>query len=301
MVSSDQALEELIEIRSIRPATIQVRTCKSALEQEAVKELAASIRKHGLIQPITVRTIDSGFEIVAGHRRYLACKLLRWKVIPARLRVLSDKEAFEIQLIENMHRLAMDPIEEAEAFKKYILDYGWGGTSSLANVVSKSEQYVSGRIQLLKLPKDILVEISQHKLKASHALEIVNLEDPQKKMMTEAIVTNNLSVQNVREIVKQVKQGRQLEELIGYSGIVDDHPPSKDNSKRTEIKLLKRGLLVLRMSMARLDGLINDANGKLDPEQRAEVVGILMQCRLKLHSLIDEHINTISTLNRKLE
>jgi len=158
-VSGDQTLEELLEIRSVRPATAQVRTCKSPSEQETIKELAASIRQHGLIQPITVRPTDSGFEIVAGHRRYQACKLLRWRVIPARVKALSDKEAFEVQLVENMHRLSMDPVEEAEAFKKYVVDYGWGGVSQLSRILSRSEQYVSSRIQLLKLPKEIIEEM----------------------------------------------------------------------------------------------------------------------------------------------
>ena len=296
-MSSDQTLEELLEIRSIKPAAVQVRTCKTPFEQQAIKELASSVRQLGLIQPITVRPIDSGFEIVAGHRRYYACKLLRWKMIPARVRVLSDKEAFEIQLIENVHRLAMDPIEEAEAFKKYILDYGWGGVSQLAGVVSKSEQYVSSRIQLLRLPKEVIEGILKNKLKPSHALEIVNLDNGHQKALADAIVKNNLSVQNVREIVKQVKQGKEVEEVIGFSGIADD-TRMPDNSRVVEIKLLKKTLLVLRMSLARLDSLINEANGKLDAEQRAKVVGMLMQYRLKLHALIDENIKSISSLNK---
>lgn len=107
---NEPVVEELINIRSIKPAAISVRTCKSSLEQEAIKELAASIRQHGLIQPITIRPIESGFEIVAGHRRFLAYKLLRWRVIPSIVRCLSDKDAFEVQLVENIHRRTMDPI-----------------------------------------------------------------------------------------------------------------------------------------------------------------------------------------------
>ena len=123
---SDVDIEEEIEIRNIKPSSISVRSVRSSLNDEHIRELASSIRQHGLIQPITVRPLRGSFEIVAGHRRFRACKLLRWRVIPAIVRSLSDKDAFEIQLTENIHRLTMDPVEEAEAFKKYILDYGCG-------------------------------------------------------------------------------------------------------------------------------------------------------------------------------
>lgn len=299
-MSGDQALEELLEIRSIRPASAQVRTCKSPSEQETIKELAASIRQHGLIQPITVRPTDLGFEIVAGHRRYQACKLLRWRVIPARVKALSDKEAFEVQLVENMHRLSMDPVEEAEAFKKYVIDYGWGGVSQLSRILSKSEQYVSSRIQLLKLPKEIIEEVSDNRLKPSHALELVNLDEEYQKPMAETIINGNLSVQHVRQMVKKVKHGKEARELISFNGIAEPIVGKKDQTNIAELKLLKRTLLVLRMSLARLDSLINEANGKLDAKQRAAVVSILMQYRLKLHTLIDDNIKAIASLNKKL-
>lgn len=300
-MSVDQTLEELLEIRSIRPASAQVRTCKSPHERETIKELAASIRQHGLIQPITVRPIDSGFEIVAGHRRYQACKLLRWRVIPARMKALSDKEAFEVQLVENMHRLSMDPVEEAEAFKKYVVDYGWGGVSQLSRVLSKSEQYISSRIQLLKLPKEIIEEVSENRLRPSHALEIVNLDEEYQKPLAETVMNGNLSVQHLRQMVKKVKDGKEVPELISFNGVAELGGYKKDQTNIAEVKLLKRTLLVLRMSLARLDSLINEANGKLDAKQRTEVVGILMQYRLKLHTLIDDNIKSIASVSKKLD
>lgn len=273
-MSNDQVIEEMLELRSIRPASIQVRTCNSSFDRQAIKELADSIRQHGLIQPITVRPVDSGFEIVAGHRRFQACKLLRWRVMPARIRALSDKDAFEIQLIENMHRMTMDPIEEAEAFKAYILDYGWGGVSQLGRVISKSEQYISSRIQLLRLPKEIMEEVSQKRLKPSLALELVNIEGDRQKLIAQGIMDGDLSVHAVREIRRQIKNGAKVEKIFGFDGtmggVVDNE--TSDGSKSAEIKLLRRALLVLRMSLARLDMIIEEANGKLRSEERAEVV-----------------------------
>ncbi|HEX6281952.1 MAG TPA: ParB/RepB/Spo0J family partition protein [Nitrososphaera sp.] len=306
-MSNDQAIEELLELRSIRPAAIQVRTYNYSFDRQTIKELADSIRQHGLIQPITVRPVDSGFEIVAGHRRYQACKLLRWRVIPARIRALSDKDAFEIQLIENMHRMTMDPIDEAEAFKAYILDYGWGGVSQLARIISKSEQYVSSRIQLLRLPKEIMEEVAQKKLKPSHALELVNIEQGKQKLIAEEIMNGDLSVHNLRELRRKIKNGTKIEQIFGFNGMLDtdfvgqetrDGISTGDGSKLEEIKLFRRVLLILRISLARLDVIIEEANSKLRSEERTEIVGELMQFRLKLHSMIDDDLKKIAILRR---
>ena len=306
-MSNDQVIEELLELRSIRPAAIQLRTCNYSFDRHAIKELADSIRQHGLIQPITVRPIESGFEIVAGHRRYQACRLLRWRVIPARIRSLSDKDAFEIQLIENIHRMTMDPIEEAEAFKAYILDYGWGGVSQLAGIISKSEQFVSSRIQLLRLPSEIMEEVAQKKLKPSHALELVNFERDKQKLIAEEIVNSDLSVNNLREIRRKIKNGAKIEQIFGFDGTLDSNIVGQEttndisaraDSKSEEIKLFRRALLVLRVSLARLDMIIEEAHGKLRSEERAEVVGELMQFRLKLHSMIDDDLKKIALLKK---
>lgn len=307
-MSHDLAIEEMLELRSIRPAAIQVRTCNYSFDRQAIKELADSIRQHGLIQPITVRPVDSGFEIVAGHRRYQACKLLRWRVIPARICALSDKDAFEIQLIENMHRMTMDPVEEAEAFKAYILDYGWGGVSQLARIISKSEQYVSSRIQLLRLPKEIMEEVAQKKLKPSHALELLNIEQDKQKLIAEEIINGDLSVHDLRKIRRKIKNGARIEQIFGFNGMWQDNIvgqktrddiSSSYSSKSEEIKLLSRTLLVLRTSLSRLDVIIEEANGKLRSEERTEVVGEVMQFRLKLHSMIDDDLKKIAILKKR--
>jgi ParB family chromosome partitioning protein len=302
---NEPVAEELINIRSIKPAAKSVRTFKSSSEQEAIKELAASIRQHGLIQPITIRPIESGFEIVAGHRRFLACKLLRWRVIPSIVRCLSDKDAFEVQLVENIHRRTMDPIEEAESFKKYVIDYGWGGVSQLAQVISKSEQFVSSRIQLLRLPREIIDNILQNKLRVSHAIELVNLNERDQKIVTTAIINEKLSVQGIRGLVKNSKQGEELEEMDNHA-VFDNYDEntntynSNNKSNVNQIRLLKKTLLSLRISLARLDSLIEEANGKLYAEERTEFISRVMQFRLKIHSMIDENIKAIASLNKNL-
>lgn len=304
LMLNDVVIEEAIDIRNIKPAAVSVRTSKSSYDDIQIKELASSIRQHGLIQPITVRPIESGFEIVAGHRRFKACKLLRWRAIPANVRSLSDKDAFEIQLIENIHRMTMDPIEEAEAFKKYILDYGWGGISHLSHVISKSEQFVSSRIQLLRLPQEIIDCISQNKLKASHAIEIVNLNEDEQKFITSTIINKNISVRSVREIVRHIKQGEQVREMMDYIIMDNFKEDAKSNNINQsiiiQIRLLKKTLLSMRILLAKLDCLIDEANRKLDLNERIEITSKLMQYRLQIHSIIDESLKSISEKNKKL-
>jgi ParB family chromosome partitioning protein len=201
----------------------------------------------------------------------------------------------------------MDPIEEAEAFKAYILDYGWGGVSQLAGIISKSEQYVSSRIQLLRLPAEIMEEVAQKKLKPSHALELVNFERDKQKLIAEEIVNCNLSVSSLREIRRKIKNGAKIEQIFGFDGTLDGNLVEQETTssisrsydfKSEEIKLLRRALLVLRVSLARLDMIIEEAHGKLRSEERAEVVGELMQFRLKLHSMIDDDLKKIALLKR---
>jgi ParB family chromosome partitioning protein len=295
LIKHEEIIDELIDIRSIRPASISVRLCKTSIPSENIKELASSIREHGLIQSITVRPLNGGFEIIAGHRRFYACKLLRWKKIPARVISFSDKDAFEIQLVENMQRMTMDPIEEAEAFRKYILDYGWGGVSHLAKVISKSEQYVSSRIQILKLPTEIIEQISQDRLKVSHALELKLLNEDKQRTVANEIIRKNLSLRQVREIARHEKLEYEYDgEDTTYdstSDINDDH-----TNIHKQVKILKRSLLSLRISLSRVDSLIEEANEKLYEDKRVKITSVLMGFRLEIHSMIDKNLRIISEL-----
>lgn len=304
MIKNKEIIEELIDIRSIRPASISVRLCNTSIPPENVRELASSIREHGLIQSITVRPVKGGFEIIAGHRRYYACKLLRWKKIPARVVSFSDKDAFEIQLVENMQRMTMDPTEEAEAFRKYILDYGWGGVSQLARVISKSEQYVSSRIQILKLPREIIEQVSEDRLKVSHALELTSLTEDRQRIVAREIISKNLSLRQVREIARYEKRGYECDQEVNndkdtgcYSAreISDEH---YDINK--QIKLLKKSLLSLRISLSRIDSLIEETNEKLYEDKRVKITSILMEFRLEIHSMIDKNLRIISELRTDL-
>ena len=260
---------------AIRPSKFPVRYKLPANSPE-LANLKSSIKEHGLLQPIVIRPLDHGFEIVAGHRRFSACKSMRWRFIPSKIRDLSDKHAYEIQLTENIQRKSMDPIEEAEAYQKYVNEYGWGGVSDLGRKIGKSEEYVSHRMQLLKLSNDVREKIVHNDLSVSQALELTNVDESMKSEFVDEIVNNKLTVKQIRVMKKKAKEESDLYKPV----------PNK-NSK--SLNLVKKSNLVLKITLSRIDDLIEDAHG-LDPKQRVDMIKFLMGLRLKTHSMIDETI-----------
>jgi ParB family transcriptional regulator, chromosome partitioning protein len=220
MTTDTSMVEERLPLPIIKPAQVQTRIYNSLSQQESIGELSRSIRKHGLLQPIIVRPINRGFEIVAGHRRFQACKLLRWKTIPAMVKDVSDKDAFEIQLVENIQRKTLDPIEEAHAFKLYVKDYGWGGVTYLAETIMKSEQYVSSRIQLLKLPQNVMDKVKSGELKVSHAFELLGIEGKSLENMSDDIIDKNMSVKDIRRYKHQLAFAKDKETVENTASAV---------------------------------------------------------------------------------
>ena len=140
-----------LKLSEIREPKFLLRTSLGRIE-----ELADSIRKKGLLNPLTVRKTTEGYELVCGWRRYNALKMLGMEEVLCIVHEdLSDKDAFEIALVENVQRKELSPMEEARAFKKYVEEYGWGSASQLAEKIGKYPSYVVQRIQFLDLPKEV--------------------------------------------------------------------------------------------------------------------------------------------------
>jgi ParB family transcriptional regulator, chromosome partitioning protein len=275
----DSSIVEQIEMKMIRPSQFATRD-KFQRNDPDFETLVNSIREHSLLQPILIRPLEHSFEIVAGHRRFQACRTLRWRFIPAKIRELSDKQAYEIQLTENIQRKSMDSIEEAEAFRRYVIDFGWGGVSELARKIGKSEEYVSHHMQLLKLPDEIKHKIVNNSLNVSQAIEIVQIPLDKQQRIVSQVINNNLTVRQIRELKIAIKE--QEEEF--NKTIVS----AKDESRSSAIA--KKASLTLKITLARLDDLINEVHTTIEPDQRAEIITFLMSIRLRVHSLIDESI-----------
>lgn len=283
MAYVDTSIIEQIEMKMIHHSSFAVRD-KFQRYSEDDESLVTSIREHGLIQPILIRPLSHGFEIVAGHRRYHACKSLRWRFIPCKIREMTDKQAFEIQLSENIQRKSMDPIEEAEAFRRYVMDYGWGGVSDLAKKIGKSEEYVSHRIQLLKLPEEIKKKISSHILNVSKAIEISAIPIEKQSLIVGEIIENNLSVKRIREL-KMFLRDNSTEDCNN----TEDFTNTKNYISKS-LKLAKKASLSLKVNLARIDNLIEEAQISIEPEHRTEIINFLMELRIRIHELIDDTI-----------
>ena len=283
MHAFDTSIVEHIEIKMIRPSQFSIRDKFN--DYQEVESLVSSIKEHGLLQPILIRPYQNNFEIVAGHRRFYACKSLRWRHIPCKIREMNDKQAFEIQLTENIQRKSMSALEEAEAFRKYVQDLGWGGVTELAKKIGKSEEYVSHRIQLLKLPQDVKEKIMLNKLSVSQALELTTVLPSNIIHFTDHIIENELTIRQIREVKsvfsKEGISGDDLE-LIANENI---------NFKNIKtLKVTKKTSLALKITLARLDSIIEEVQLNFEPGQSTDIISFLMDLRLKIHSLIDDTI-----------
>ena len=277
----DTSIVEHIEMKMVRPSQFTIRDKYN--DHQEVESLISSIKEHGLLQPILIRPYQNSFEIVAGHRRFYACKSLRWRHIPCKIRELSDKQSFEIQITENIQRKSMSALEEAEAYRKYVQDLGWGGVTELSRKIGKSEEYVSHRIQLLKLPQDVKEKIMLNKLSISQALELTNLSHENMIQFTDHIIENELTIRQIREVKSVFSK-----EKIAIDDLLNNDIMSSKSAKT--LKVAKKTSLALKITLARLDSIIEEVQLTFEPAQSTDIISFLMDLRLNIHSLIDDTI-----------
>jgi ParB family transcriptional regulator, chromosome partitioning protein len=239
-----------------------------------LQELCSSIQQKGLLQPVLVRTLENHYEIVAGRRRFRACKSLGWKKVACHVIELDDKNAFEISLVENMHRKTLSPIEEADAFKAYISDFGWGGVSDLATKIGKSKSYVTKRIKLLNLPSDVLHSIITRKIAVSIAEELFQVKDQNKQSLLANLISNRrLSMRNTRKFIKE-----QDESDITFQS---NHKNEYIDHVRLAERSFDKSIAAIRVAMNSLGEVINSI------EHDWIVYEVLMQHKNMLHTQID--------------
>lgn len=279
MISSSYLKERIIdyiELKLIKPSRFKLRD-----QLSGINELMDSIREHGLLQPLIVRPFNGYFELIAGHRRFEALRKLRWRKAPCVVIDVDDKSAYEIALIENVQKETLDPIEEAQAFRKYVEEYGWGSVTELAKKIGKSQEYVSQRLRLLHLPEDVKELIRAGRLAPSAARELLRLpNDEDRSMLGRMAAEHRYSVRKVREAV---------EAMVQRYPVKASKDPFMERSK-----LCEKAILVLRTTLIKFDSIIEEAEG--DEEFRKT----LLSKRLTLHSLLDDMINYKLMLEKEL-
>lgn len=196
-VLAGTALE--VDINSIQPNRKQPRTY---FDEEALNELAASIKEVGVMQPPVVRELADGrYELIMGERRLRASKLAGLKTIPVILRASEDNEMLRAALLENIHRSQLNPLEEAAAYQNLLNDFGYTH-DELAAKVSKSRPTVTNTIRLLNLPASVQRKIAVGVLSAGHARALLSLEDGTLiESLANRIISEGLSVRAIEEIV----------------------------------------------------------------------------------------------------
>ena len=189
-----------ININDIKPNEGQPR---KTFDEEKIVELADSIQEHGLIQPIVLRKSGKGYEIVAGERRWRACRKAGLKEVPCIIKELNDEENMLIAIIENMQREDLNPIEEAEGLNQMIVTYGLT-QAEVSKSVGKSRPYITNVLRLLKLPEEVRVMVSNGELSSGHARAIVGVSGKAAQIkIAEKIVKEGLSVRETEKLIKE--------------------------------------------------------------------------------------------------
>jgi ParB family chromosome partitioning protein len=192
-----------MDVESLTPNLFQPR---KNFDKEKMEELKGSIKKHGIIQPIVVRKIANGYEIVAGERRLKAAKEIGLKKIPAIIKSINNEKSLEIALVENIQREDLNPVEQANAFKRLIDEFKLT-QQELAEATGKSRALVTNTIRLLKLNTEIQKNISEGKISFGHAKLLLSIEDEEvQKAVCDRIIANDLSVRDTERLIKNIEK-----------------------------------------------------------------------------------------------
>lgn len=240
-----------------------------------VPELADSISKIGLLSPILVRITESGkFEVVAGNRRFKACKLLGWKKIPCHIVELDDRHAFEASIIENIQRSTLNIIEEGLAFRKYVNEFGWGAASELARKLSKSSSYVSKRMKLLDLPEDVLQLLTESEISTTAGEELLSIQEKDKQSrIARMVLKHSIPSKELRKMIKEEKYMSDEQSTFLF------YDSSIENEKF--LKAFDKSIISLKIAMNKIAMIIEKIEGNW------VLYEILMNHKNVLHQQID--------------
>lgn len=199
--SEDSNSTVVLKISEIEPNRSQPR---KDFDEQALAELAQSISQHGLLQPLLVRPLAmGGYQIVAGERRYRACRMAGLTEVPVTIRELTDTETMEIALIENLQREDLTAVEEALGYKALIDEHGFS-QEEVASSVGKSRPAVTNALRILKLPESVLEFVKDGRISAGHARALLMLDSEEEMLaLAEEIIRKDISVRQAEKLAKK--------------------------------------------------------------------------------------------------
>ena len=248
---TESAPDTLVDINKVEPNREQPR---KNFNEDALQELAESIKQYGIIQPLIVQKKDDYYEIIAGERRWRAAKKAGLKKVPVIIRDLTEQEIMEISLIENIQREDLNPIEEALAYKKLLEEFNLK-QDEVAEKVSKSRAAITNSLRLLKLDERGQQMLIEEMITPGHARAILNIEDPEQQYeFAQKIFDEKMSVRDVEKEIKRMNSKKPAKEKPGEEELEKDYV---DHMKTVEEQLKqKTGTKVLITPKTKQSGKI---------------------------------------------
>lgn len=219
--SSDVQIKKTLRLSEIEPNRDQPR---KTFSDEAITALAESIREHGILQPILVRPLNAGgYQIVAGERRWRAARMLGLDEIPVTIRELSDSEAMQIAIIENLQRENLNPVEEASGYNELIEKYGMT-QDKVAKMVGRSRSSVANSVRMLALPKRVLKMLEDGQLSAGHAKALLGFDDEEMLIaIANRAADGGMTVRQVERLAQKSAEAKQESDNVQKQNKKDNY------------------------------------------------------------------------------
>ena len=243
-IPSQSGTTEQGEIRMLRLSQVDPNRSqpRQKFEEEALEELADSIRQFGVLQPILVKRNGSRYEIIAGERRWRASRKAGLREIPAIIRDYSNQETVELSLIENIQRENLNPIEEAKAFKRLLDEFGLR-QEDLAARVSKSRTAITNAVRLLKLDERVQEMVADNRISMGHARALIPVEIGEEQYLLACqVYEKKLSVRDVEKLVKKIAKNRAGGQKAGKTGPAREKDPALELAYKEIEERLKQSL-----------------------------------------------------------
>jgi ParB family transcriptional regulator, chromosome partitioning protein len=286
---------KMVPVDRIEPNPEQPRL---AFDEATLIELAASIREHGVLQPILLRPIDNGrFQLIAGERRWRASKIAGQPAIPALVEDIDDDTALEISIIENLQREDISPLDEAAMYDRMIREHGYS-IRRLAEKLGKDKGYLENRLRLADAPTEVRELVSLRKDTLSHAYELMKVQDPKKRRrLADQVARNELSLVKLREKIEGRPARTAVDaEEAGPEPDVQANEPAEDGGwdgrERVGIPIADDSLVAakqqLNEAVEELLGVIRsqDVLDAIGPTDRANLAKYLTIAKLRLENAI---------------
>jgi ParB family chromosome partitioning protein len=270
-----------------------------AFDEATLLELAASIREHGVLQPVLVRPLpDNRFQLIAGERRWRASKIAEQATIPALIEDIDDDTALEISIIENLQREDISPLDEAAMYDRMIREHGYS-IRRLAEKLGKDKGYLENRLRLADAPPEVRELVSLRKDTLSHAYELMKVTDPKKRRrLADQVARNELSLVKLREKIdgRPRRTSTETDELDEAPepqvAATDESPEGWDQRERVGIPIADDSLVSakqqLNEAVEELLGVIRsqDVLDAIGPTDRANLAKYLTIAKLRLENAI---------------